>query len=105
MLITDIEPTDTQSDNRVMGIIRDLFDGTSEDLNKPKKDGDTSVEKYNSKPRGSDSYLIGFVCLVVFVSLAIETPTRFPDVNKIYLYIITSLLAGFIVWLFQKKFS
>jgi hypothetical protein len=101
MLITDIEPIDTQSDNRVMGMIRDLFDGTPE----VKTKDDKSVEKYSSKPRGSGSYLIGFVCLVVFVSLAIETPTRFPDVNKMYLYIITSLLAGFIVWLFQKKFS
>jgi hypothetical protein len=102
MLLSQVEPTYAKSTIDDMNTIKELFNGSPDILEKRRL---SSSESFHIPGAKSSIRTVLLVCLLVFLSLMAESPSRFPDINKLYLYIATSLLAGFIVWMFQLKIN
>lgn len=104
MLLSDIQPINRTPDANDSEIISHLFNGDADVQESKSSSLSSKDEEIGKRPLiDSSTKLLLFVTLIVFVSLAIESPTKFTNTNKFYLYIITSVIVGLIVWMFEKK--
>jgi hypothetical protein len=112
MLLSDISPIQTQPEQLEMETISQLFNGDSKiekqtQLSRSKHSSITEMYGNDtSSPTSYDLYKVVLVCFLVFISLAIDVPSRLSsDHNKFVLFMVTSLVAGFIFWIFGKKYT
>ena len=111
MLLTDVKPTLPLVPNNDIGVIRQLFNGKpvienfapTEPVTKDQETTPAPQQDVIKTTKQNSIYGVLLVSLLVFVSLAVDVPTRLSgDYNKYVIFAFTSGLAGLIFWILRK---